>query len=122
MTTNPLIRTTPNPFSPKEADATTSTRPASDRAQALGSDAFLQLLVLKLRNQDPTNPQTDTDFIAQLATFSSLEQLTSIKRAIDDLSAKLTPATSTSGKNATSTNTGTTSTNTGTTPTEKGHA
>ena len=53
---------------------------------SMGSDAFLQLLVTKLKNQDPTNPQTDTDFIAQLAQFSSLEQLTSINKSVQDLS------------------------------------
>ncbi len=55
---------------------------AGTRANALGSDAFLQLLVVQLQNQDPTNPQSNTEFIAQLATFSSLEKLTSINTAV----------------------------------------
>ena len=41
----------------------------------LGKDAFLQLLVCQMKNQDPLNPQDDTEFVAQLATFSQLEQL-----------------------------------------------
>ena len=41
----------------------------------LGKDAFLQLLVTQMKYQDPLNPNTDTDYIAQLATFSQLEQL-----------------------------------------------
>jgi flagellar basal-body rod modification protein FlgD len=57
----------------------------STRANSLGSDAFLKLLVVQLQNQDPTNPQSNTEFIAQLATFSSLEQLTSINKAVTSM-------------------------------------
>lgn len=41
----------------------------------LGKDAFLQLLVTQMKYQDPLNPSTDTEYVAQLATFSQLEQL-----------------------------------------------
>jgi flagellar basal-body rod modification protein FlgD len=61
---------------------------ASER-QNMGSDAFLRLLVVKLQNQDPTAPATDTEFIEQLATFSSLEQLTSINKGIAELKAAI---------------------------------
>lgn len=47
----------------------------SDTSNGLGKDAFLQLLVTQMKYQDPLNPNTDTEFIAQLATFSQLEQL-----------------------------------------------
>ena len=57
----------------------------SVRANSLGSDAFLKLLVTQLQNQDPTSPQSNTEFIAQLATFSSLEQLTSINKAVSSM-------------------------------------
>lgn len=41
----------------------------------MGKDAFLQLLVSQLRNQDPLNPVNDKEFLAQMAQFSSLEQM-----------------------------------------------
>jgi flagellar basal-body rod modification protein FlgD len=53
----------------------------------LGRDAFLQLLVTQLQHQDPTSPQADGEFIAQLAQFSSLEQMTAMREALDSLSA-----------------------------------
>lgn len=47
---------------------------------ALGKDAFLQLLATQMRYQDPLNPNTDTQFVAQLATFSQLEQLQNLNK------------------------------------------
>jgi flagellar basal-body rod modification protein FlgD len=44
-------------------------------SQGLDKDAFMRLLVTQLQNQDPLEPTQNQDFIAQLATFSSLEQL-----------------------------------------------
>ncbi len=44
----------------------------------MGREEFLQLLVTQLQHQDPLEPTSNEDFIAQLATFSSLEQLQSI--------------------------------------------
>ncbi|MCM1245659.1 MAG: hypothetical protein NC293_08475 [Roseburia sp.] len=41
----------------------------------LGKEEFLQLLVTQMKNQDPLEPEKDTDFIAQLAQFSALEQM-----------------------------------------------
>lgn len=49
------------------------------RETGLGRDAFLQLLVTQLQNQNPLEPQADGEFLAQLAQFSSLEQLQEIK-------------------------------------------
>lgn len=43
--------------------------------QQLGKDQFLQILAVQLANQDPLQPMEDTDFIAQMAQFSSLEQM-----------------------------------------------
>lgn len=53
----------------------------------LGRDEFLKLLVTKLANQDPLQPSQDTEFVAQLATFSSLEQLISLNQGLESLAA-----------------------------------
>ena len=57
----------------------------TDATSKLGQDAFLKLLVTQLRNQDPTKPMADTEFIAQLAQFSSLEKLTEIADSTSSL-------------------------------------
>lgn len=46
----------------------------SSTNKPLDRDAFLNLLVTQLRNQDPMNPMDDKEFITQLAQFSALEQ------------------------------------------------
>lgn len=51
----------------------------------LDRDAFMQLLVSQLENQDPMEPVKNEDFVAQLATFSSLEQLESMNSGINGL-------------------------------------
>ena len=63
------------PLGPTDPASTQSTKPRND---GLGRDAFLQLLVTQMSHQNPLQPQEDGAFIAQLAQFSSLEQLTNI--------------------------------------------
>lgn len=49
----------------------------------LGKDDFLKILMTQLQNQDPMNPMQDKDFVAQMATFSTLEQITNMGKSID---------------------------------------
>jgi flagellar basal-body rod modification protein FlgD len=54
----------------------------------LGETAFLQLLVAQMKNQDPLQPMDNTDFVAQLAQFSNLEQVMGINSRLDTLTAQ----------------------------------
>ncbi|USK71647.1 flagellar hook assembly protein FlgD [Peribacillus asahii] len=51
----------------------------------LGKDDFLKLLITQLQNQDPSSPMDNSQFIAQMAQFSTLEQMVNIGSKIDDL-------------------------------------
>ena len=72
----------------------------------LSRDAFLSLLVTQLQHQDPTQPMDNSQFIAQLATFSSLEQLQQVNTTLSSIASyfqqmqaaadALTPATDSS--------------------------
>lgn len=53
----------------------------------LGKEDFLKLLVTQLQHQDPLNPSDPTEFTAQLATFSSLEQLFTVNSNLDKMTA-----------------------------------
>lgn len=50
--------------------------------EALDRDAFMKLLVTQLENQDPIEPVANEDFVAQLATFSSLGELEELNDSI----------------------------------------
>ncbi|GAA0331844.1 hypothetical protein GCM10008967_23080 [Bacillus carboniphilus] len=51
----------------------------------LGKDEFLKILMAQLQNQDPLNPMQDKEFIAQMASFSSLEQMMNMSNSFQKL-------------------------------------
>ena len=69
---------------------TSSSSSASSASSALDKDDFLQLLVTQLQHQDPLNPLDDKEFIAQLAQFSSLEQMNNVASGITAINDTLT--------------------------------
>lgn len=58
---------------------------AKQQVKSLDKDAFLQLFVEQLKNQDPTAPQDASTMINQMAMFSILEQLTNINTDIEQI-------------------------------------
>jgi flagellar basal-body rod modification protein FlgD len=60
--------------------AAASPPPAAD---ALGRDTFLTLLTTQLQHQDPTKPMANEDFIAQLAQFTSVEQMMGMRQVME---------------------------------------
>ncbi|MFD2883021.1 flagellar hook assembly protein FlgD [Pseudomonas lini] len=66
--------------------ATGSLTSAATGGKELGKDAFLQLLVTQLKkNQNPLDPQDNSEFVAQLAQFSSLEGITTLNDTVSGL-------------------------------------
>lgn len=70
---------TPAPTAPSRQLA------ARDNAAAVDFQSFLRLLTAQLRNQDPLSPLDSTQFVAQLASFSTVEQLVSANARLDQL-------------------------------------
>ncbi|NBA95745.1 flagellar hook assembly protein FlgD [Pseudomonas sp. R5(2019)] len=65
---------------------TATTNSSSGTAgSALGKDAFLQLLVTQMQNQNPLDPQDNGEFVAQLAQFSSLESMQSLNDSVNSI-------------------------------------
>ncbi len=73
-----------------QVDATTSATAAStanstSQAATVDYDTFLRLLVAQIENQDPTNPMDSTEQVAQLATFSQVEQTIQTNAKLDQM-------------------------------------
>ena len=57
----------------------------SSSESVLGKDDFLDMMIAQLKNQDPLDPMDGTEFTAQLAQFSSLEQLSNVNGNLESL-------------------------------------
>jgi flagellar basal-body rod modification protein FlgD len=88
------------------AAANTSGQTQTDAKSKTSVDyqSFLKLLVAEMKNQDPTKPMDSTDFIAQLATFSQVEQSVQSNAKLDQIlqSTALSQAGSLIGREITS--------------------
>jgi len=75
--------------------------PTRQPQQSLGRDDFLKILITQLSYQDPTSPMEDKQFIAQMAQFSTLEQMTAMAKDFSMLTSMLmgNEASSALGKN-----------------------
>jgi flagellar basal-body rod modification protein FlgD len=58
-----------------------ATQATNNKNAELGKDQFLKLFVAQLQHQDPMNPMQDQDFMGQMASFSTLEQVTNLAKA-----------------------------------------
>ncbi len=70
-----MINGTSNILNTYTGAATSSSSSTSSSGNILGKDDFMKMMMAQLQNQDPLNPMDDSQFSAQLAQFSSLEQL-----------------------------------------------
>ncbi|MCL2759671.1 MAG: flagellar hook assembly protein FlgD [Treponema sp.] len=70
-------------------DYNISINPTRQPQQSLGRDDFLKILITQLSYQDPTSPMEDKQFIAQMAQFSTLEQMTGMAKDFSKLTSML---------------------------------
>jgi len=72
---------------PPTGSSTSSDKSTSDAAQAnsLNYNDFLKLMIAQMQNQDPLNPMDSTQYMSQIAQFSSVEQSINTNSKLDQL-------------------------------------
>lgn len=65
-------------------NSTSNNYQTAQNPNIMGKDDFLQLMITQLKYQDPLNPMDGTEYAAQLAQFTSLEQLTNLNASVKD--------------------------------------
>jgi len=80
----------PSPINASHAAQAAQAEAATARTanKVLGQDDFLKLLTMQMQYQDPMNPQTNTDFVAQMAQFTTLEQSRSMSTSLQSIQAR----------------------------------
>jgi flagellar basal-body rod modification protein FlgD len=81
------------PFDSTPSTSGVQSDPAKDK-----QNEFLLLLVAQLKGQNPLNPIEGSEFVAQLAQFSSLEELTKIRTSMDEVQKVLTASSAAAGQ------------------------
>ncbi|MDV9034049.1 flagellar hook assembly protein FlgD [Pseudomonas sp. RAC1] len=70
------------------ANTKKNTTESTDK-NALGKDAFLQLLVTQMQHQNPLDPQDNSEFVSQLAQFSSLEGIQTLNQSVNGITSAM---------------------------------
>ena len=74
---------------PNYSASNVTTAASKESSGAMGKDQFLKILITQLQNQNPMQPMEDKEFIAQMAQFTSVEQLSNISDQLQNLSQSL---------------------------------
>ncbi|KGE17524.1 flagellar hook capping protein [Paenibacillus wynnii] len=86
---------------PNYATGNSANPGSASGSSVMGKDQFLKILITQLQNQDPMQPMEDKEFIAQMAQFSSVEQLMNISTQLTSLNQSLGSASNLIGKSIT---------------------
>jgi flagellar basal-body rod modification protein FlgD len=98
---NAISSSSYNQTSQTSSQTSSGSSTQSQTGIAANESTFLTLLVSQLKNQDPLQPTDGTQFVSQLAQFSSLEQLININQNVGSITQTVVPTTTDSGSSDT---------------------